>query len=229
MSHSDGPIQEPAHSQGEHRSAISRLWGWTISGGNFGIGLLQTAVGGASSMSLLGDAVHNFGDAWAYKIQADNELGKHAHADPHIAAERLAHRRRWSHMIIAAGSLAVAAKAGVDLGFNLEPEPQPLSVWAAGLSLGFNALMGARLYQGIRARMAATGDQHMTHTERDLVQHIAKVDMPSAVIAVAGTTLHRYNVDLEQAAGLASGLYGAWTFRPTAANLQGEHCAGHAH
>jgi hypothetical protein len=134
--------------------------------------------------------------------------------------------RKISHWIIAATSLGIGVKAGVDLSLDHESAPHAATVYAAGASLALNGVMLSRLRKGIRRK----GETHGSVYENDLSKHFWAVDIPSAGLAVLGVALQRYNMDIEQVAAIASGAVGAYAFRPTKANLA-HNClaAGHSH
>ena len=131
--------------------------------------------------------------------------------------------RKVAHWIIAATSLSVSVKAGVDLSMSHENVPHAGTIYASGASLALNGLMLARLRKGVRRK-----NEDESVYEHDLSKHFWAVDIPSAGLAVAGAALQRYNVSIEQIAAIASGVVGAYAFRPTKANLT-HNCLDHGH
>lgn len=186
--------------------------------GNAAIGAAELASGNLSTMSVTSDGLHNVGDTATYYMQAENIL------DPEKSERKKMRLRKIAHWIIAATSLGVGVKAGLDLTLDHESEPHAATIYTAGASLALNGLMLARLRRGIRRKH----DSHESVYEHDLSKHFWAVDIPSAGLAVAGAALQRYNVDIEQVAAVASGAIGAYAFRPTTANLT-HNCLNHGH
>lgn len=204
----------------EEPAAIGRSWKWVTVLGNAAIGAAELVTGNLTTLSVTGDGVHNAGDTGGYYLQADNILNRT------LTERQRARRRKIAHSIIAAGSLAVAVKAGVDVAGHTEAEPHRFAAYAAGASLLLNTYVWAKLCQGVRRKRAlgyATANEH----ERDITKHLWAVDMPSAILAVGGVIAQKYNVHIEQTAAVATGLIGAWAFRPTQHNLEHHTCAHH--
>lgn len=197
---------------------ISQQWKWMTVLGNAAVGAAELATGNISTLSVGSDGLHNAADVATYYMQAENIL------NPNLSEQRRMRLRTAAHWIIAATSLGVSVKAGVDLSVSHENTPQPATLYAAVASLGLNGLMLARLRRGVRR--AHSG--HQSGHERDLAKHFWAVDIPSAALAVAGAALQRYHVHIEQVAAIASGLVGAYAFRPTRANLS-HNCLDHSH
>jgi divalent metal cation (Fe/Co/Zn/Cd) transporter len=203
------------HAAPEHQPVISQRWKWMTVLGNAAIGTCELISGGFSTLAVTSDGLHNVGDTATYYMQSENIL------NPNLSERRRTRMRKLAHWAIAATSLGVSAKAGVDLGLNHESTPDPMTVYTAGASLAMNSLMLARLRQGRRKR---TG--HASVHEHDLAKHFWAVDIPSAALAFAGAILQKYNVEIEQVAAIASGAVGAYAFRPTRKNLA-HNCLDH--
>lgn len=184
--------------------------------GNAAIGLSELATGSLSTMSVTADGLHNVGDTATYYMQAENIL------DPNKTEQKQTRLRKTAHWLIAATSLGVSAKAGIDLSLDQESAPHAATIYTASASLALNSLMLARLRKGIRHKRRG----HESVYERDLSKHFWAVDIPSASLAVAGAALQHYNVEIEQVAAVASGIVGAYAFRPTKANLA-HNCLDH--
>lgn len=205
------------HHHHEHEPVISKRWKWLTVLGNAAIGAAELVTGNLSTLSVASDGLHNVGDTATYYIQAENIL------NPNLTERRKKKMRKLAHWAIALTSLGVSAKAGYDLALDQEHAPNPTTIYAAYASLALNGLMLARLRRGMRNK----GSHHSEH-EHDIAKHFWAVDIPSAGLAVAGAALQRYNVDIEQAAAVASGLVGAYAFRPTEKNLT-HNCLDHEH
>jgi hypothetical protein len=218
--------------------SISRSFQLLAVAGNAAIGLSEIMTGAGTALATTIDGIHNVGDSATYYMQTENLL------NPDITLRRRELMRRASYWIIAAGSLGASVKAGIDLGGNQENMPDPAAIYSAGASLALNGLMFARLRSGIKHRRQKkteqttvptdTHDQHKEHVhthhehehshhEHDLTKHFLAVDIPSAFLALTGSFLQRYCVDVGQFAALASGLFGAYVFRPTTKNLSHHH------
>jgi hypothetical protein len=215
------PHHPDAHEERHHHEqepVISQRWKWMTVLGNAAIGMCELAAGNLSTMSVTSDGLHNVGDTATYYMQAENIL------DQNKSEERRLRMRKIAHWVIAATSLGVSAKAGIDLSIDHESASDPMTIYAASASLALNGLMLGRLRDGIRRKRGAHASVH----ESDLTKHFLAVDIPSAGLAVMGAALQHYNVDIEQAAAIASGLVGAYAFRPTEANLA-HNCLDHDH
>lgn len=206
--------QHEAQPQHTEHAVVSPRWKWTTVIGNAVIGTAELATGNISTLAVAGDGVHNVGDTVTYYMQAEGAIR------PEMHPKKQERMRKISHWIIAASSLGISMKAGVDLGLDHEESAHSASVYAAGASLALNGLLLTRLRKGLRAKK-----HHNVH-EHDLSKHFWKVDIPSAGLAVLGASLQKYAVNAEQVAAIASGLIGAWAFRPTKANLA-HNCMEH--
>lgn len=203
---------EPDHPH--EKPVISRRWQWATALGNAAIGACELLTGNLNTLSVASDGVHNLGgDAATYYIQAENII------NPNLTQERRDRLRKIAHWLIAATSLGVSAKAGMDFAVDHESAPHPAAIYTAGASLALNGLMLASLRRGIRRKHGGK----KTVYEKDLAKHFWAVDIPSAGLAVTGAALQKYNVDIEQTAAVVSGLLGAYFFRPTKANLAHDH------
>lgn len=208
------------HNGHEREPVISKRWKWATVLGNAAIGACELAMGNTSTLAVTSDGLHNVGDTVTYYMQAENIL------NPDKSEARRRRSRKIAHWIIATSSLAIGAKAGIDLALDHESTPDPGTIYAAGTSLALNGFLLHRLRKGMRAKKARQKSCHVSSDEHDLSKHFWAVDMPSAGLALGGAVLQRYNVDIEQVAAMASGMVGAYAFRPTEANLS-HNCLDH--
>ena len=218
-----------------HPPAITRSWKWLASLGNATIGLWELAVGQlwfviaaiksstASAplltLSVVADGLHNLlGDALAWYMQAQNVL--HPGAAPIVR-----HRRRLvSYWALSVSSGLVTIQALGTLAYGRPHHYHASSLYAAMASLVLTGWLLSRVY----LRLHKSGRQSRTIDENDILKHFWKVDVPSALLAVGGATLQRYNVTLEQVVAAVASGYGAYAFRPTSENLA-RGCHGHSH
>jgi hypothetical protein len=207
-----------AHSHAEEEPVISESWKWMTVIGNAAIGACELATGNLATLSVASDGLHNVGDTATYYMQAENIV------NPNLSDQRRQKLRKVSHCIIAASSLGISIKAGFDMAHDHESAQNVGTIYAAAASLALNGLMLNRFRSGVRRRAI----NHTSTYEKDLSKHFWAVDIPSAALALAGSVLQRYNVGIEQTAALASGLVGAFAFRPTKANLS-HNCLSHDH
>lgn len=209
------------HTCGPHhpheKPVISQPWKWTTVLGNAAIGAFEIIAGGGSTLAVTADGLHNVGDTATYYMQSENIL------NPNMSDQGRTRLRKIAHWVIAATSLGISAKAGVDLGLDRETAPDPMTIYAASASLALNGIMLTRLWQRRKQRSS-----HSSVHEQDLAKHFWAVDIPSAGLALAGAVLQKYNVAVEQVAAIASGAVGAYAFRPTKKNLA-HNCLGHDH
>ncbi len=215
--------EQHLHNEEDERSTpiISRKWQAATIAGNALIGAAELASGGGTTLSVTADGIHNAGDAATYYLQTENIL------NPSLPEERIARRRKIAHTIIAALSLSVAVKAGYDLSFDEDISHNPTAIYSAGASLALNSLLMATLYRGINRRRK---EGILTPHEKDLTKHLWAIDVPSAALAVGGAVAQKYGIDtVEPIAAVASGLVGAYAFRPTEKNLEHENCVKHDH
>lgn len=198
---------------------VSNRWKWATVIGNAAIGLAEMISGNVTTLSVTTDGAHNFlGDSWSFYLQAENAR------NPNLTEQKRAQRRKLAHWAIASSSLAVGAKAGFDWVYNHEGAQHAAAFPAAAASLLLSGVLVTGLHRGLKTR----GDRPISVHERDLLKHFWQVDIPSAGLAVTGALLQKVNVDIEQAAAVASGLLGAWAFRPTKRNLKNS-CLDHDH
>ncbi len=171
------------------------------------------------TLSVAADGMHNVGDAITYHLQAKNIL------DPALGEEKRQQRRVLTHWVIATSSVYIGSKAGLDIAYGHESTSETTAVYTAGASVALNSILFGRLWQGMRrTKMSNPGHEHSIDTHH-LAKHFWGVDIPSAVIALGGAFLKRYDLHVEeQCAAVASGALGAWVFRPTRKNM-----AGHKH
>ncbi len=213
------------HDSGSPES-VSRAWQVAAVAGNLAIGVAElVASGNTGLMTLAADGAHKLGDM-SYGIQA--EAARRA-----VSEERRAKLRKISHWIIASVSLGASIRAGTSLALEQDSAIDPSAIYTAGASLALNGLLLSRLWIGIRRRVRHDGDAKPTVDERHLLAHVAEVDLPSAAMAVGGVVLAGFGLpQIEQVAGVISGLWGAYRFRPTTANLADDHshdAHGHTH
>jgi hypothetical protein len=201
----------------DHEPVISQRWKWMTVLGNAAIGAAELATGNFSTMSVTSDGLHNVGDTATYYMQAENILDKKK------SEKKRQQLRKIAHWMIAATSLGVTVKAGIDLALDQESAPHAATMYAAGASLALNGVMLARLRKGVRRKK---NDESVY--EHDLSKHFWAVDIPSAALAVAGAGLQKYNVNVEQVLAAASGIVGAYAFRPTKANMA-HNCLDQSH
>jgi hypothetical protein len=207
-------IVEPEHEH-VHDPAISQGWKWTTVLGNAAIGVCELATGNVASLSVTADGLHNIGDTATYYMQAENVI------NTEIPDERRQRLRKIAHYVIATSSLGIGVKAGYDIATDQE---HLQNAAAASASLALNGFLFARLRRGMRRRAA----DHSSVYESDLSKHFWAIDIPSAALAVTGAVLQKYNVHIEQAAAVLSGIVGAVAFRPTEKNLA-HNCLDHGH
>lgn len=217
---------------------ISERWKWITVGGNLAAGVAELATGkidsfdslastwkemfsgGYSNMSLIADGLHNVGDAASYYMQAENVLNKE------LSEQKRQRMRKVSYWLIAASSLGISAKAGVEIPLGGEEDPNTFGIYTAGASLALSGLLLASMQRKKRQRSVQHSHHHHSHHghddvhEHDLAKHFWKVDIPSASLAVAGAAMQKYNVDASHITAIVSGGIGAWAFRPTKKNLE---------
>lgn len=214
--HDHDHSHEHDHGEALHPPVVSRRWRAVTVVGNMVFGALELAGGGLSSLAVTADGIHNVGDAATYHMQAGDLIHNHQ-------GERLRRRRKIAHWVIATGSAIVAAKAGVDLASGAEHATEPLAIYAAGGSVALNAAVGLRLLARTRSAHAGLEEGVDCRQERDIMKHLA-LDGGSALAALTGAVLQRHGLaEAEQLLAVASGVAGAWMFRPTEANLAHEH------
>jgi hypothetical protein len=211
------PLLPDPHHHHDHarQPVITRRWQWLTVLGNAVVGAAELVTGSLTTLAVTADGLHNAGDTAAYYMQAENVLNA-------SMLERQRERlRKIAHWVIAATSLGVGAKAGVDLAYGQEHAGHTAALYTAGASLALNGAMLGRLRRGMRQK----GQGASVH-ERDLAKHFWAVDIPSAALAVAGAALQKYSGSLEQVLACISGAVGAYAFRPTRANLA-HNCLDH--
>lgn len=201
------------HEHAHHEAPISHTWKWLTVGGNVILGVGEVLTGSVNTLAVTADGLHNLGDAATYYMQSEALL------NTKMSEEKRQKQRKLAHWIIAATSAGMSIKAGMDIPFGHEEDPSILSLYTASASLALNGLLLAKLQRNKKNRTQSIKHSHHHAHEHDLTKHFWAVDIPSAGLAVAGAALQKYNVDISQAAAIASGLLGTWAFRPTKKNL----------
>ena len=218
--HVHGPEK---HSSKTNVAPIKNWWKWLAVIGNGAIGVGEAWLGGLSAMSVASDAVHNMSDL-TYGVQANNAIHHEEYSRRSLAA-----RRKAVYWVISGCSGLAALKAGYDISTNQESAAHADTIYAAAASVALTSTLAISLEVGVRRRandpsyIPSVDDEHTT---RDLRKHLYQIDMPSAVLAVAGAVTQKYTFDVEQVLGLINGGFGVWVFRPTARNLDAH---GHGH
>lgn len=193
-------------------------------GGNLAIGAAELLAGRWDTLAVTADAVHNVGDAVTYHQQCQSVIEHHG-LDRREHPEHLARRRRWSHTIICLGSAGVASAAIYELIDKVDHQTGWLAVGVAAASVAFNGFVSIKPLKNLRR---SRKERKSTVYEKDIVKHLALVDMPSSVLALGGSLAQKYNLDIacldtHQLAAIASGMIGAYAFRPTRRNLSHDH------
>lgn len=208
----------------DHEPIISHNWKRATVLGNLAIGAAEIVSGNTSTLSVTADGVHNAGDALSYYIQAENILDGEKHSE-----EKVQRRRKIGHTIIAASSGLIAGKAGYDALTGHESSHGNFGIIAASASMAMNGLLYMRMRAGIRRKARARGSKEKTAVEKDLTKHMIGLDIPSAGLAMFGSIAQKFDAGIEQYTAIASGLLGAYLFRPTKANLSHDNCPLHDH
>lgn len=191
---------------------VSRRWKYSIVLGNFMLAGMELAAGRTNNLGVLADAVHNAGDGVTYQIQAGN-----------ITCEQTPkselNKRRIAHTALMASSATIAGVAAYELAYGAEHQAGNTQIAVAGASIAFNSLLAVKPLVGAWRRNRT--NHTYTQPEKDILRHIALVDMPSSALALGGSLLSRWAPGLhaEEIAGIGSGSVGAFAFRPTKDNL----------
>lgn len=172
------------------------------------------------------------------EIVVANAQIKAAHETDHIED----HRRRRIYSLLSGLALAGGGLAGVEMTGSIDlgttqPVLDYLGMGAASLSAASAIMAAGCLVHRTRRKYGEFWHAPMTETELDVTRHVVKLDAPSASLAavsslarVASLFTHSkgFPIDpetLEHGVGVASGLWGAYLFRPTRSNLEHHHAA----
>lgn len=179
----------------------------------------EAATGRLDNLAVLADGLHNLGDGVTYAVQSGNLLNEQVNTD----VERLARRRRLSFGALAAGSAMVGATAAIEYISNTENYVSTASIGVAAASVAFNGLVSVKPLRTVWDRRHNQAGH--SPAERDIIKHIALLDMPSSVLALVGSLMQKYAPGLhaEQVAAMVSSGIGAYAFRPSSKNLGHNH------
>lgn len=146
-------------------------------------------------------------------------------------------RRKVIYTAISGLALTAAGVAGAEaIGIlNLSSENIAMDVFswtAAGLAMSSAVLASRAIIRRTREKYGKFRNASVTETEHDITRHIVYLDTPSASLAFLSASARIASLiwqgkgiavtaeEFEHGVGVASGLLGAWLFRPTEKNLQ---------
>lgn len=216
------------HNEHEHNhehiaadSNLSPLWVGATSVGNLGFGGTEIAAGlgglgtNANTMSLVSEGVHSFlGDSLAFLLQGINVVCK-------LPEKRKQQLRKATFWIMAASSVSVGMKTGMDMGHQSEPHNN------VGLYSGLGSLAFSGVMYGLYRQKVSPRKQDRSIYEQDILDHFHHVDFPFAALAAFGAGIQHVSPLAEQVAAIGSAAWGTWKFRPTKKNMQGHVCPAH--
>ncbi len=215
------PRTNEAEPNVQHQHTVTKGWRNSVVAGNAALGLMEIWAGGASTLSLTMDGLHNGADAGTYYLQGNDAINHHSIVADQDKERRYQQRRKAVHWIIALSSIVGSTKAGLDLHNGAEHESNLMNLGLATASVSLNGFLWHRLRQSYK-----NSEQKSTQAVRDLVKHFAFVDMPSALLAFVGTLTQNIDSKTEQVAAIASGVVAASAFRPTKKNMA-HNCLNH--
>ncbi len=227
------------HQGGEQRTSIitDRLRrGYVVSNGLASVVELSTGLI-TGDVARMVDGAHG-----SAEIVIGNTQMKDAHETDHV----LDHKRKNIYRALAGFSLAGAGVAAGEMAgawqFGIESAALDkvgfgAAAVAAASSLVTAGILVKRIKQKYLGFQWKNRGQDIEPTEKDVVKHIVLLDMPTSALALMSGAVRIANEytktktgdgwleTTEQAIGITSGLWGAFLFRPTRANL--EHHHGH--
>lgn len=175
------------------------------------------------------------------EIFLGNTQMKDAHETDHVSDRR----RKAIYITLCSIASGAACIAGVETTHIVQlgassPMLDSVGLGAAAVSAGSGLTAAGIIVKRVREKYGAffrNKNQHtrIEGTEKDVVKHIVKYDAPSSAMAfisgmarVINQGLHTkgrgFDYELiEHLAGVASGAWGAFLFRPTKANLEHHH------
>lgn len=231
----------PATIEQERQSVITRnlRFGYVITNGASSIGELATGLL-SGDVALAVDGLHGTSEIWIGNTQM-----KDAHTSDHVRDGK----RRAIYTALCGISLAGAGVATGDLAGAWDVGVRSLAldsvgVTSAAVSAGSGVVAASIIVHRLRKKYGTLfSGRHLRKeiapTEQDVVKHIVFLDSPSSTLAFMSSAVrlasywlsakHGLGASLasaESAIGIASGLWGAYLFRPSRKNLEhhpGEH------
>lgn len=176
------------------------------------------------------------------EIFIGNEQMKDAHTTDRIGGKR----RKRIYQALCGVSLLGSVVAGTEAAGVWDPGMQNQTVIAAGAiasgaAFASASVAGVNIVRRTRRKYGSVMDgfslrDDIEPTDKDVINHIVKLDMPTSAMAFGATALELTNSILvakghapvfegrgEELIGIASGLWGAYLFRPTKSNLAHTH------
>lgn len=213
--------EHPEHDHVNHEASLSPLWVGATSAGNLGFGAAETAAGlgqlgtNVKTMSLVSEGVHSLlGDSLAFMLQGINVVCK-------LPEKRKQQLRKATFWIMAASSVSVGMKTGMDIGQQAEPHNN------IGLYSGIGSLAFSGTMYGLYRRKVSPRKEERSIYEQDILDHFHHVDFPFAALAAFGAAIQHVSPLAEQVAAIGSAAWGTWKFRPTKKNMRGHVCPAH--
>lgn len=233
------PQGEHSHlSAGDHHPIVSHTVrkGYVASNGvasicELGLGIVT------GNVALAADGLHG-----SAEIVIGNEQMKDAHEHAVVDGSR---RKKISSALFGASLVGSAVAAGELLDYwnpgIHDPRIDALGMFAAGVACLSAGIASSSILRKVRTKYGRIMDgihlnKVISPTERDVVNHVARLDLPSSALALGATSLgfvaNTYAVkngalplleDAQSSIGIGMGLWGAWLFRPTKKNLHHTH------
>lgn len=140
---------------------------------------------------------------------------------------------------VAASEIITGNEAGIE-----SPPLEAMAFGASGVAFASGVAAAVAIRRRVKSKYGAFVSKETreaaTSTERDVVKHIFLLDVPSSGMAFASGAVRmvgnyagvKYGAQdtlnaADNCIGIASGLWGAYLFRPTAGNLEHHHNHGH--
>ncbi len=228
-----------AEEAASHRQTIVPKWlrqGYVATNGI--ASAAELAIGVATgNVALATDGTHGTAE-----IFIGNEQMKDAHETGHVASKR----RKRIYQALCGMSLLGSVVAGSEAVGAWDPGIQnetviAIGAAASGMAFASASVAGVNIVRRTRRKYGGIMDgvhlrDDIEPTDKDVINHIVKLDMPSSAMAFGATALSLTNTILmskghapifegrvEEVIGVASGMWGAYLFRPTEANLSHSH------
>lgn len=201
------------------RRLTSKAWSKFAEYGNYAVAAFQSAasiLSGQAGAAI--DGLHSGLDGAGYRKE-----GQNLHNTTLSEQQRL-RNRKIIFWLFSSTSLVLGAKAGVEIALDDEPNPNMLTVYSAGVSVGLNALLFSGIYKGIRERRKTEPNQENRYTpdEKTQLRHFLGLDVPSSILSLVGAVGQYLHPSAGNTAGIISGVLGIWLFRPTEKNIRQE-------
>lgn len=203
---------EPEHNH-SHERPVTRVWQHAAALGSLAIGVVEAATSKLANIAGAVDGAHNVFDAATYWVQGETLT------NDSLSPERKRRMKKLSYAALSLPSLGFGIHAATEFFRGGSNEVGHHSLAATAASVALNGVLYSQLHRNRK---------NLELQNSGLLKHLY-TDTASSVLALGGSIAEANGLDrTESVAATGAGLFTAWVFRPTEANLAEPHvCALH--